>query len=178
MDSILSKCDLVFACLLLIVNRYSDQTPNTVDCRRGNSFSECWGEQNFLLKKLKKQIMKVCHMRAHMKRSVSQNPEKPTELVTLVETSATAPHNVTRPDLLDASKVAGIARKDKLRRSCLNECGGLCRQLCAKFKALKVFIQTLTFSLYFFWVYSREHEFCQYPTTVFSPKKKNKTSTM
>merc|ERR1712146_525257 len=42
------------------------------------------------------------------------------------------------PEQLPPTKAAGNARKDFLSRTCLNQCGGLCRQLCAKFKALKV----------------------------------------
>merc|ERR1711916_302263 len=42
------------------------------------------------------------------------------------------------PENLPSTKAAGVARKDILSRSCMNECGGLCRQLCSKFKALKV----------------------------------------
>merc|ERR1711998_533912 len=42
------------------------------------------------------------------------------------------------PDQLAPTRAAGLARKDILGRSCMNECGGLCRQLCSKFKALKV----------------------------------------
>ena len=47
--------------------------------------------------------------------------------------------NRTLPEPLEPTKAAGIASKDVLGRHCMNECGGYCRQLCAKFKALKVF---------------------------------------
>merc|ERR1712146_764608 len=42
------------------------------------------------------------------------------------------------PENLPSTKAAAVARKDILSRSCMNQCGGLCRQLCSKFKALKV----------------------------------------
>eukprot|EP00300_Choanocystis_sp_HF-7_P040211 c6657_g1_i1.p2 GENE.c6657_g1_i1~~c6657_g1_i1.p2 ORF type:complete len:127 (+),score=21.85 c6657_g1_i1:39-383(+) len=46
--------------------------------------------------------------------------------------------NRTLSDPLEPTKAAANGEKDILGRACMNECGGLCRQLCAKFKALKV----------------------------------------
>merc|ERR1712113_155614 len=39
---------------------------------------------------------------------------------------------------LPPTRAAANIGKGKLSRACMNECGGLCRQLCSKFKALKV----------------------------------------
>merc|ERR1712151_327830 len=42
------------------------------------------------------------------------------------------------PITLPPTRAAAIIGKGVLSRECLNNCGGLCRQLCSKFKALKV----------------------------------------
>merc|ERR1712226_1626134 len=40
--------------------------------------------------------------------------------------------------LLPPTRAAAIKGKGVISRVCMNECGGLCRSLCSKFKALKV----------------------------------------
>merc|ERR1712113_432062 len=41
-------------------------------------------------------------------------------------------------DFAPPARVGGNKGKGVIGRTCMNECGGLCRGLCAKFKALKV----------------------------------------
>merc|ERR1712048_205175 len=86
--------------------------------------------------KMMKLVVLFAVVAASLALATAESTEEPVEIVMLEESISAA--NRTMPEVLDPTKAAAIARKDFLGRSCMNQCGGLCRQLCAKFKALKV----------------------------------------
>eukprot|EP00299_Pterocystis_sp_00344_P008337 c3115_g1_i1.p1 GENE.c3115_g1_i1~~c3115_g1_i1.p1 ORF type:complete len:125 (+),score=38.60 c3115_g1_i1:27-401(+) len=75
--------------------------------------------------------------------AVAASSDSTVELLSVSEGNATHPNATTAaveetPIKLPPTRAVGVTGRGKIYRQCMNHCAGLCEQLCAKFKALKV----------------------------------------